>query len=654
MNRKILLLVLLCCFSFTTFSKTYQIQFKANSSNLNPKKGDEFVIQLKFKLDKFWHTYPLKEQIGPDGIGPKQTEIKVKPSDKIVLNGNIQTSKTLRSFDSTFNMFVESFEGSGFYLIPVKAKKDLNFTKDSILVEVYTQFCDTMRCIDNEFNIPISKELFKVDDAKDIDTSTAKVQVAQVDNNPHNNSKVQGQATPSNSKNVNKTDSQKEFDKAIEKGIGSFIWLAIGAGALSLLTPCVFPMVPITVSFFTKRAEKAHKKGLRDSLIFATGIISTFTVIGLVFTSITGSAGGLSDLAANAWFNLVLAIIIVILALNLFGAFEIQLPTSILNKLNAKSQGNGLTAIFLMGLTFSLTSFTCTVPFVSLALGSAATGKWFYPIIGMLAYSTVFAAPFFLLSLFPKVLKSLPKSGGWMNNIKVVFGFLELAFAIKFFSNVDLAWDLNILPREVFLSFWIACFLLATLYILGFYKMKLDSETDRVGGVRAMFAIAFATITIYLIFGLSGKTFFNDLNSYLPPYTFAAKEASMISAGVIEKEEEWIMDYKTGIEKAKKEGKNVFVDFTGYTCVNCRWMEQNIFPDQTVKELMSKYVLIRLYTDRRQEPELTNKKMQENKYGSIELPLYVILKPNEEYIGSQAFDRDKNKFIKFLKNGLSK
>ncbi len=643
---KLFLFFILLSISTTAFSKADQIQFKANSSNLNPKKGDEFQIQVKFTLDKHWHTYPMKEQIGPDGIGPTATEIKVKPESKIILNGKITSSKTIKKYDESFKMNVESFEGSGFYIIPVKAKKDLNFTKDSILVEIYTQYCDTT-CIVKEFNIPISKELFKISEAKEIDTSSSIASISKVENNSSTTNKTQKPAI------TNKTDSQKEFDAAIQKGIGSFIWLAIGAGALSLLTPCVFPMVPITVSFFTKRAEKAHKKGLRDSLIFASGIISTFTVIGFAVSLIFGGAGGLSDLAANGWFNLVLAIVIVILALNLFGAFEIQLPTSLLNKLNAKSQGNGLTAIFLMGLTFSLTSFTCTVPFVSLALGSAATGKWFYPIIGMLAYSSVFAAPFFLLSLFPKVLKSLPKSGGWMNNIKVVFGFLEIAFAIKFFSNVDLAWNLNMLPREVFLSAWIACLLLATLYILGFFKMKLDSETDRVGGIRAMFAIAFATFTIYLIFGLSGKTFFNDLNSYLPPYTFAAKEASFGTLGLAEKEEEWIMDYKTGIEKAKKESKNVFIDFTGYTCVNCRWMEQNIFPDQSVKELMNKYVLIRLYTDRRQEPELTNKKMQETEFRSIELPLYVIKTKDEKFIASRTFGRDKSKFIEFLKNGLA-
>lgn len=629
------------------------VKFFANPSKLSVKAGEEFQIQFKIVLDKHWYTYSTKEQVGPDGVGPTATEIKLKENDLLAQNGKLIVPKGKVKFDEGFRTKIEYFKENATFVIPVKAKKAINFAKDQLFVNVFIQICDTARCLPpEEYNVKIDKKAVEIEIAK-VDT-TASTQSESTTIGQENSKNTQDHTTSPN-QNISKkveTESQKEYNDAIKGGVSSFIWLAFIAGLISLLTPCVFPMVPITVSFFTKRAEKAHGKGLRDSLVFALGIISTFTLLGVIFSSVSGGAGGLSSFAANGWFNLAIAIVIFILALNLFGAFEIQVPTSIMNKLNNKSQGNGLLAIFLMGLTFSLTSFTCTVPFVSFALGSAANGKWFYPILGMLVYSSVFAAPFFLLSLFPRALKSLPKSGGWMNNIKVVFGFLEIAFAIKFISQADVAWGLEILPREVFLAAWIACFALATLYIFGFFEMKMDSKLEKVGGVRALFGFFFATITVYLFYGLGGNTFFNDLNSYMPPYSFNTSNVSNVVAGSAKVEEVWESDYKKALTRAKAENKNVFIDFTGWTCTNCRWMEQNIFPDKEVSELMSKFVLVRLYTDRREVAELANKKMQMDRYGTIELPLYVIVKPNEELIGTKTFSRDKAAFITFLKKGL--
>ncbi len=647
MKMYLILIGFLLALSISNAEQKY-IQLDAKPNKLELKKGDEFKIQLSIKLAKSWYTYSIKEQIGPDGIGPSTTEIKIKDNEYFSQIGLPLAPKPKVKYDSSFKMKVEHYKESVSFILNAKAKKDFSFATAKTFVNVYIQYCDTTRCLGpEEIDVAIQNAIAKNLAEIEIDTT----QVAKITADPNANNSDSKSSNPTINTNEVKTDSQKEYEEAINKGVGSFIWLAISFGLLSLLTPCVFPMVPITVSFFTKRSEKATSSGLRDSFIFATGIISTFVILGILVAVVFGGAGSLTSFAANGWFNLILAIVIFILALNLFGAFEIQVPTSIMNRLNAKSQGGGLLGIFLMGLTFSLTSFTCTVPFVSIALGSASSGKWFYPILGMLVYSSVFAAPFFLLSLFPRAMKSLPKSGGWMNNIKVVFGFLEVAFAIKFLSQADVAWGLEILPREVFIASWVACTALATLYILGFFQMKLDSALEKVSGTRVMFAIFFGITTVYLMYGIGGNSYFQDLNSYMPPYTF---NTNLSQVGAVKNEGEvWIEDYQKGLEKAKNEKKNVFIDFTGWTCTNCRWMEMNVFPQADVKELMNKYVLIRLYTDRREDPtNVKNKEMQKSRYNSVELPLYVIMQPDEKVIATSAYTRDKNQFVSFLKKGL--
>ncbi|MDP1615536.1 MAG: cytochrome c biogenesis protein CcdA, partial [Methylococcales bacterium] len=326
-------------------------------------------------------------------------------------------------------------------------------------------------------------------------------------------------------------------------------------------------MVPITVSFFTKRAEQGKGKGLRDSSVYAIGIITTFTAIGFILALAFG-ASGIQSFATNPFINLAIATIFIVFALNLFGAFEIQLPTSILNKLNSKSQGGGIVSVLLMGLTFSLTSFTCTVPFVGSALISAAGGEWFYPIIGMLGFSAVFAAPFFLLALFPSAINKLPKAGGWMNNVKVVMGFLEIAAAIKFISNADLVWALGIMPRDLFLGIWIGIGILITIYIIGLFRLQHDSPVQSVGSMRVVFAIFFASVSFYLVAGLVGRPL-GEIDAFLPPPdystimsdspTSAVKSVSVTTLGnktIVD--EDWLSDYKAAEAQAKAQNKMLF------------------------------------------------------------------------------------------------
>jgi thiol:disulfide interchange protein DsbD len=429
------------------------------------------------------------------------------------------------------------------------------------------------------------------------------------------------------------------------------------AGAAALLTPCVFPMIPITVSFFTKRAENSKAKGLRDSVIYALGIIITFTGIGFALAAILGPTG-IRDFAADGWVNMFIAAIFVIFALNLFGAFEIQIPTGIMNKLNKKTQGAGIGSILLMGLVFSLTSFTCTVPFVGSALISATGGEWFYPVIGMLGFSTVFALPFFIFALIPSAMNKLPKAGGWMNNVKVIMGFLEVAAAIKFISNADLVWGWGIMPRDFFLAIWVICGILIVVYLLGAFRMKLDSEISNLSAVRIVWAIIFGAITIYLIPGLFGKGL-GELDAFLPPKgylnassaTVSSAGGDMFGGGTNAKKSVWLNNYEEALALAKEENKPVFIDFTGWTCTNCRWMESNVFPLPEVQAYFGDMINVKLYTDRREEPELSNKKFQEERFNSIELPLYVILTPDEELVGTKAFTRDLQEFLDFLEKG---
>lgn len=632
---KIAFLTLL--FSYNLLAVSTHLKLKGSATNLSPKQGDEFFIQIDFQLDDYWYTYTLQEQLSNEGVGPTTTEIVMFPEDAVEIIGEIQAPEPSTKYDEGFEMDLNYYNNKFSYIIKLKALKNLDLIKDSVFAEIYIQLCDTTSCLPPEpYNVYLSNLIDEV----------------KLYYEPSSKGKVQDVA-----EDRNITDSSKEIDEAKQKGIWSFLWLAMTSGALALLTPCVFPMIPITVSFFTKRSEKANAKGLRDSTLFAFGIISTFTAFGILLAAIAGPTG-IRDFASNPWVNLFIAGIFIVFALNLFGAFEIQVPTGIMNKLNAKSQGSGIGSILLMGLVFSLTSFTCTVPFVGTALISSSGGEWFYPIIGMLGFSATFAIPFFLFALFPTMLKTLPKAGGWMNNLKVVMGFLEVAAAIKFLSNADLVWDWQLLPRETFLSIWIACGVLIVIYVLGYFRMKLDSPIDHIGAVRAVWAIIFASITVYLLSGLYGRPL-GELDAFLPPQGYGQSTSNYQSpsgSGNTSNdgydESEWYKDYEKAVEVAKQENKILFLDFTGWTCTNCRWMEANLFPDREIASLMKDMVKVKLYTDRRKEPELTYKKMQEDRFNSIDLPLYVLQTPNEKILGTKVFTRDKQEFIDFLNKGV--
>jgi thiol:disulfide interchange protein len=414
--------------------------------------------------------------------------------------------------------------------------------------------------------------------------------------------------------------------------IGHYLWLAVTAGAVSLLTPCVFPMIPITVSYFTNRAAS----GIRSALIFAGAIVGSFTALGLILALLFG-ATGVQRFAANPYLNIFLAGLFVAFALNLFGVYQIALPSRALTALDAaargrESSGAHTAGAMLMGLTFALTSFTCTAPFVGTVLVTAATGAWRGPAIGMLAYSTVFALPFFVLALIPQWAARLPRAGRWLVSVKVVMGFLELAAALKFVSNADLVWHWGIFNRDVVLALWVALAGLMAAYLVASGPGSI---------ARLATAAAALGVGIWLATGLVGRSL-GELETFLPPPA-SHRDSYVMNLN-------WhVNDLPGAIALAKQSSKPVFIDFTGYTCTNCRWMEANVFARTEVKAKLNQFALARLFTDGDGPVYENQQAYQEKTFNTVALPLYAVLAPDGHTIATlPGLTRDPAVFLAFL------
>jgi thiol:disulfide interchange protein len=614
--------------------------------------GSTIVVALSARIDKSWHIYSLTQ---PEG-GPIPTSISAVEGSFFSIAGRPSQPVPELLFDESFGMNTEYFSGEVIFEVPIKVAITTPPGFQKIILKIRYMVCNDKSCLPpvlKTAEIPI--------------TVVAPKQTSAEPDTPAIGSQI-----PEFRQSDGKTDSSRFIADAVQpkefgtdpadivahakaKGLWSYLTLAVSLGALSLLTPCVFPMIPITVSYFTKRQEGKRKKGITDALVYSLGIIFTFTALGFAL-ALTVGASGLNQFAANPWVNLVIAGIFIVFAMNLFGAFEIIVPASLLTRLSKSSNTNSIAGVLLMGLTFTLTSFTCTVPFVGTVMVTAAQGEWLWPIIGMLAFSATFALPFFLLALFPSFLVRLPKSGGWLNAVKVVMGFLELAAALKFLSNVDLVLQLGILNREVFISLWIAIAIMIVLYLLGRFYFAHDVPMEKIGVIRVLWAVFFLGIVFFLFTGLIGAPL-GELDAFLPPrsYSHVIPWLGKVSgAGAVLEEEQWISNYQDGLKKAKEKQKNIFVDFTGYACTNCRWMEANVFTREDVKALMKRYVLVRLYTDGNGNEYDRNRLFEQNRFGTIALPFYVILSPDDKEVTRfPGLTRSPSEFVQFLTQGAA-
>ncbi|HKX27585.1 MAG TPA: cytochrome c biogenesis protein CcdA [Blastocatellia bacterium] len=653
---------------------------RLDPDQVKPGQGAKLLITAK--IDPKWHLYSLTQPAG----GPKPTQITLEEGGVFKLDGTPRQPKPKVAADPNFSQpgeppfMTETFETEAVFTVPLKAADDAPLGPQKVIVKFRFQACDDHQCLPPRTK-PIEVEATIIAaNAKASKPVANQIAGPIVGPIAGPNSTASPVPSPSAAATVVPTatpvpvetptpapvgatasiqtpgggQSATAFNEdptanLKERGLLGYILFAMGVGFLSLLTPCVFPMIPITVSFFTKSQEQQGSKPVTQALIYCFGIIFTFTGLGLALTLIAGPSG-INKVAASPWMNLFLTSLFAVFALNLFGMFEIRLPSGLISKLDSRSNSGTIAATLLMGLTFTLTSFTCTAAFVGTVLVAVTQGNWFWPAIGMLAFSTAFASPFFLLALFPKWLKSMPKSGGWLNSVKVVMGFLELGAAFKFLSNVDLVWEWNTVSRNVVLAAWIAIALITTIYLLGKFQLPHDSPTTRIGVSRMLIATFFLGLAFYFLTGLFGANL-GEWEAMLPP-----AQANLSSSPVSgSPHAAWLPSYDAALQKARAENKPVFLNFTGVTCTNCRWMESNMFTDQRVRKELERFVLAELYTDRETADDERNSQLQAEKFETVALPLYAIVNPDGKTLAKfPGLTRDKQEFIGFLQLGANR
>ena len=586
----------------------------------HPRAGEVVNLSIHTELDEGWHIWGVYNV--PEGPIPTSIETN---DEKVIKTGKVREPAPIVKFDEGFEIDIPYHEKTLDFILPVLLKDDLNIGNAELMVSVQYQTCNDRMCLPPK-TVNLKVPLF-------IESGSAR-------NDRISFSEISGE----NVRGIS------QLDIAIKEGILSFILLSLSMGFLALLTPCVFPMIPITVSFFTHQGEKDGSNTFKQAFIYTLGIIGTFSVLGLLL-AVTLGASGANQLAANPWVNLFIGGLFIYFALSLFGMYEIQLPESF-RKFSVKQEGRGgYVGTLFMAFTFTLTSFTCTVQFVGLLLVAASQGEWFWSLIGMIVFSTAFATPFFFLALFPQYLAKMPQSGGWLNSVKVVMGFLEMAAAFKFFSNTDLIWNWGFFTHTSVLAVWTIITFLTGLYILGLIRLPHDSHRETVSVPRLMLSTFFLTFGLYLGTGLFGQPIHGLIISYLPPKVNA--QSNISGEGMdIHEDFVWHKSLETGLSEAQDSRNPIFIDFTGYTCTNCRWMESNIFTQQEVQKRLEQFVLVQLFTDGGENyREKQNYEIE--RFGTAALPYYVLLTPEDKVIAEfPGMTRNVDEFLSFLDKAL--
>ena len=657
---------------------------------LDDKGGaPEKEIVFTATADKGWHLYDMNL---PEG-GPVSTSFTFETLNGAELIGQpVPSVKPTTVYDEQFAMNLRWYPGTVSFTQKLKVTDPAKFKAEG---EVEFMACNDETCLPPD-QIPFSfdKKSIHVDPALAANSSTTEVdkedataiqpdtQVVAEEASELNTPDPAAKETPATTSpkaSDSLTDSPNLWSPVIDqlKSFGDATvsaadtsWLFIFfagflGGLIALLTPCVWPMIPMTVSFFLKRT-KDRKKAIRDAITYGLSIIVIYLVMGLLITGIFG-ASALNDLSTNAIFNILFFLLLVVFAVSFFGAFELVLPASWTSKLDSKADSTTcVLSIFFMSFTLVLVSFSCTGPIIGTLLVQAASmGTAVGPAIGMFGFALALSIPFSVFAIFPNMLQSMPKSGGWLNSVKVVLGFLELALALKFLSVADLAYGWRLLDREAFIVLWIVIFSLLGVYLLGKIKFSHDSEVKYVSVPRLFMAIISFAFAIYMVPGLWGAPL-KAISAFAPPlYTqdFNLYKNEVHAA---------FDDYESGMAYAKKVNKPVMIDFSGFGCVNCRKMEASVWTDPKVKQMLENdYVLITLMVDDKtklpqpieiQENGKTRKLktigdkwsyLQRSKFGSNAQPFYILLNDEGQPLGpSYAFNEDVSKYIQFLQNGL--
>ena len=631
------------------------------TSQLKELGSDEAEIIFSAKIDAGWHVYSTDLSGGPIPATFNKVKMEgVETIGKLKPRGNEQ-----KTFDKLFGMDVRYFEHTATFVQKVK------FTKEKYVIDCYLEYgaCNDEMCM------PPSSAEFKKEGKRPIPDPSLLME-GKEDNVKTNT--VARVVLAENTDSINNTASTDSTlwvptplpQQGAEEG-GSLLaifFAGLLGGFIALLTPCVWPIIPMTVSFFLKR-NKGRAKAIREALTYGLSIVIIYVALGLLITLLFG-ANALNAMSTNAWFNIFFALLLIIFAASFFGAFELTLPSSWSNKIDQKSdRTTGILSIFLMAFTLVLVSFSCTGPIIGFLLVAISTqGNILGPTFGMLGFSIGLAIPFALFALFPSLLKSTPKSGSWMNTIKVVLGFIELAFAMKFLSVADLAYGWRLLDREVFLAIWIALFGLLGAYLMGWLRFPHDEPEHRTNVPQFFLGLLSFAFTIYMIPGLWGAPL-KAISAFTPPmYT---QDYKIIQTTVVEAP---FKDYEQGMAFAKEQHKPVIIDFTGFGCVNCRKMEAAVWTDEEVaRRLTQDYVLISLYVDDKTplaqpvEVEINGQKrtlrtvgdkwsyLQATKFGANTQPFYVLLDPQGTPLApSRSYDEDIQEYINWLDAGLTK
>jgi len=587
------------------------------------KAGEAFNVTITAEIEPTWHLY----SIVPVSTGPIPTSFST-PGDFLFLAGEIVEQEPEINYDPNFKLDIGWHSNQAWFVIPVAFSEGVTGTT-AIQIDVRFMVCDDKVCLP----------------PKTI-TLVRNVVVAGVSDNPISMELDDASGSQTTRQGGAGTVSNESVYATIDQGMNAFIWLAITAGFAALLTPCVFPLIPLTVSFFSKETA-TRGKAIVGAGMFGISIIATFTILGVILSLVLGASGA-NQFAANPWVNLFIGLVFIVFAISLLGLFELQLPYQVTNWLNRKSnESSGFIGILFMGLTVSAVSFSCTAPFVGAILAATTQGQWFYPIVGMVAFSAAFASPFVFFAIFPNWLQSLPRSGSWMNSVKVILGFIELAAAFKFISNADLVWQWGIVSRPLTISVWIVLSAMAGFYLIGKLRLAHDGEPKPTGTVSLLFSIPFLAFAIYLVPGLFGSNL-GIWDAWLPPKSARDIGIVMASNMPASADDGWSKNYESSTKKAIEEGRPVLIDFTGYTCTNCRAMESNIFPLTSVKERFDRFELVKLYTDDGIDgPQ--NQIFQFQLTGTVALPTYAIVDPASggllEIISGYVSEAEFNSFM---------
>ncbi|MFO8072134.1 MAG: cytochrome c biogenesis protein CcdA [Polyangia bacterium] len=604
--------------------------------------GEISVLRVEAEIPSGYHLYSMTRI--PDG----PLRLRVTPvSEALAPLGEWHAPEPQVELDSGFDKHVEYFDGKVTHQRAYRVEKPLE--SNAVPIEIRGQICNPRHCI------PISE---RIEAPLSVESGEPRADRASA---PRLEGESFGEDRPP-PRGGESLEGGQRFDTG--QGLLGFLLVAFLAGLAALATPCVFPMIPITVSFFSKYSRVSLRRSVAMATIYALSIIVTFTLVGVLVSALFGAVG-MQKLSASALFNLFMTALLLFFAFNLLGLFEIRIPTALVDRASRKEQEltsdegslpRQAIGVSLMGFVFTLVSFTCTVGFIGFVIAEAASGEWFYPTLGMLAFSLAFALPFFFLAIFPSWADKLKGKGGdWMVAVKAVLGFLELAGAFKFLSNVDLVWQWGLVTRPLVLAIWAALFFTAGLFMLRVFDLPhSDAQRRSVGPIRMAFAMLLLALSVHSATGIRGTESMGGwLDGWLPPAVYPGREAEVARTGADHLP--WIVDdIERGRREAREKDRPLFIDFTGYTCTNCRYMEGSVFPRPEVRSRLEKMVLVTAYTDGTADVHDSQREYQIERFGTAALPLYAIIDPHGDELLAVHPDMTKNvsEYVDFLDEGL--